>query len=110
MGSGEGSGVLWKDAYNAIGVTAAVAGSVAYAVHHYEQDKAATEIKRVEDKAAMHVARVEGERKLAEQQWKAEVARYKHDVVLQYSQDYKPYQEEFRKRRSGGTWWSWLLG
>ena len=35
------------------GLMAAVSGSIALAVHHLDQDKAATEIKRIEDKAAM---------------------------------------------------------
>jgi len=81
------------------------------------EDKAATEIKRVEDMAAteiklaaMEIARVEGDRKLAEDNLKAEVARYKQDVVLAYSEDYKPYWEAIRKKKSGGTWWSWLFG
>jgi len=58
----------------------------------------------------MEIARVEGDRKLAEDNLKAEVARYKQDVVLAYSEDYKPYREAIRKKKSGGTWWSWLFG
>jgi len=134
-GSGGGSGTKSTEAYHAIGVTAAVGGSVAYAVHQLDQremahvqDKAATEIRRIHDKAAtemdkaateMHkaateikriqdkaatdvariegerkseVARVEGERKLSEERLKAEVERYKQDVLLAYTEDYKPYQ------------------
>ena len=62
-----------------------------YAVHHYDQ----AEIKRIEDKAAMEiklakaeVARVEGQGKLAEEHWKAQVERYKQDVLLAYTEDY----------------------
>jgi len=109
-GSGGGFGTKSTEAYHAIGVTAAVAGSVAYAVHQLDQremahvqDKAATEIKRIQDKAATdvariegerksEVARVEGERKLSEERLKAEVERYKQDVLLAYTEDYKPYQ------------------
>ena len=124
MGSGEGSGKQLAVASQVVGAVVAVVGMTAYAVHHYDQDeikrledKAETEIKRVEDKAeteiklaAMEIARVEGDRKLAEDNLKAEVARYKQDVVLAYSEDYKPYRESIRKKKSGGTWWSWLFG
>jgi len=131
MGSGEGSGKQLTVASQVVGAVVAVVGMTAYAVHHYDQDEikrledkaateikaAAMEIKRVEDKAAteiklaaMEIARVEGDRKLAEDNLKAEVARYKQDVVLAYSEDYKPYREAIRKKKSGGTWWSWLFG
>jgi hypothetical protein len=103
---------LSKDAYHAIGVVAAVAGSlagsVAYAVHQLDQ----TEIKRIHDKAATEiaqakadVARVEGERKLSEERLKAEVERYKQDVLLAYTEDYKPYQTAISKKKEkrGGT-------
>jgi hypothetical protein len=89
-------------------VVAAVAGSVAYAVHHLDQ----TEIKRIHDKAATEiaqakadVARVEGERKLSEERLKAEVERYKQDVLLAYTEDYKPYQTAISKKKEkrGGT-------
>ena len=113
MGSGEGSGKQLTVASQVVGAVVAVVGMTAYAVHHYDQD----EIKRLEDKAAteikaaaMEIARVEGDRKLAEDNLKAEVARYKQDVVLAYSEDYKPYRESIRKKKSGGTWWSWLFG
>ena len=119
-----------KDAYHAIGVTAAVAGCVGYAVHQLDQRemahvqaKAATEIKRIHDKAATEiaqakadvarvegernadVARVEGERKLSEERLKAEVERYKQDVLLAYTEDYKPYQTAISKKKEkrGGT-------
>ena len=115
-GSGGGSGTKSTEAYHAIGVTAAVAGSlagsVAYAVHQLDQremahvqDKAATEIKRIQDKAATDVARIEGERKLSEERLKAEVERYKQDVLLASTEDYKPYQTAIsqKKEKRGGT-------
>jgi len=58
----------------------------------------------------MEIARVEGERRLAEQHWKAEVERYKQDVVLTHTEDYKPYPTAIHKKKSGGTWWSWWSG
>jgi len=93
------------------GLMAAVSGSTAVAVHHLEQDKAATETKRmatettrIEDKAATDIARVEGERRLSEEYWKAQVERYRYDLQLMHSQDYAPYQTaivEKRKKRGG---------
>ena len=123
-GSGGNSANQYAVASQVVGAVVAVVGMTAYAVHHYDQDeikrleeKAAMEIKRGEDKAeteiklaAMEIARVEGDRKLAEDNLKAEVARYKQDVVLAYSEDYKPYRESIRKKKGGGTWWSWLFG
>ena len=103
-GSAGGSGKQSKGDYQAIGVVAAVAGSIAYGVHHFDQNMAATEIARIEAQAKAEVARIEGERKLAEQHWKAEVERYKHDLQLAYTQDYGPYQAailEKRKKRGG---------
>ena len=87
--------------FQAIGVVAAVAGSTAVAVHHLDQ----TEIKRVEDKAATDVARVEGERRLSEERLRAEVERYKYDLQLRHTQDYKPYQttKEQANTERGGT-------
>jgi hypothetical protein len=99
-------------------------------VHHYEQDKAVmeirrvegervTEIKRVEDMAATEVKlaatevklaatevkRVEGERRLSEERLRAEVDRYKYDLQLRYSQDFKSYQDakEQANKERGGT-------
>ena len=94
--------------FQAIGVVAAVAGSTAVAVHHLDQTEiklAATEIKRVEDKAATDVARVEGERRLSEERLRAEVERYKYDLQLRHTQDYKPYQaaKEQANKERGGT-------
>ena len=64
------------------GLMAAVSGSTAVAVHHLEQDKAATETKRmatetkrIEDKAAMEIARVEGEFKRIEDKAATETTR-----------------------------------
>ena len=123
-GSGGGSGTTQYNKFEVakvtvavVGTIAAVSGSIAYGVHHLDQNMAATEIVRIEDKAAteiklaaMEIKRVEGDRKLAEDNLKAEVARYKQDVVLAYSEDYKPYREAIRKNKSRGTWWSWLFG
>ena len=110
------------------GLMAAVSGSTAVAVHHLEQDKAATETKRIEDKAAMEIARVEGEfkriedkaatettriedkaatdiarvegeRRLSEEYWKAQVERYRYDLQLMHSQDYAPYQTAIVEKR-----------
>ena len=117
----------------------------AVAVHHYEQDKAATEIKRVEGErvteikrvedmaateikrvegervteikrvedraatevklAATEIKRVEGERRLSEERLRAEVDRYKYDLQLRYSQDFKSYQDakEQANKERGGT-------
>ena len=90
-------------------------------------DKAATEIKRIHDKAATdvarvegewksevarvegerksEVARVEGERRLSEERLRAEVERYKYDLQLRHTQDYKPYQaaKEQANKETGGT-------
>jgi ribosomal protein L10 len=82
-----------------LGLVSAVAGSTAVAVHHLDQteikrihDKAATEIKRIHDKATADVARVEGERRLSEERLRAEVERYKYDLRLTQTQDFKLYQ------------------
>ena len=87
--------------FQAIGVVAAVAGSTAVAVHHLDQ----TEIKRVEDKAATDVARVEGERRLSEERLRAEVERYKYDLRLLETEDFKPYQAAIleNKIKRGGA-------
>ena len=91
-----------------LGLVAAVAGSTAVAVHHLDQ----TEIKRIHDKAAMDiaqakadVARVEGERRLSEERLRAEVERYKYDLRLTQTQDFKPYQAAIleNKIKRGGA-------
>ena len=66
---------------------------------------AATEIARIEDKAAMEIKRVEGERRLSEERLRAEVDRYKYDLQLRHTQDYKPYQaaKEQANKERGGT-------
>ena len=75
-GSGGGSGTTQFDKFEVakmivavVGTIAAVSGSIAYGVHHLDQNVAATEIARIEDKAATEVKlaateikRVEGER------------------------------------------------
>ena len=122
-GSGGGFGKQSRGDYNAIGVVAAVAASTAVAVHHLDknmaateivriedkaariEDKAATEIARIEDKAATEIKRVEGERRLSEERLRAEVDRYKYDLQLRHTQDYKPYQaaKEQANKERGGT-------
>jgi len=64
---GRGSGKLLKGDFQPIGVVAAVTGSIAYGVHTYDRGE---------------IKRIEGDRKLSEQFWKAEVERYKHDLQL----------------------------
>ena len=111
-GSGGGFGKQSRGDYNAIGVVAAVAASTAVAVHHLDQNMAATEIARIEDKAATEIKlaateikRVEGERRLSEERLRAEVDRYKYDLQLRHTQDYKPYQaaKEQANKERGGT-------
>ena len=86
-----------------LGLVAAVAGSIAVAVHHLDQ----TEIKRIQDKAATEiaqakadVARVEGKRRLSEERLRAEVERYKYDLRLTQTQDFKPYQAAIRENQT----------
>ena len=97
-----------------VGTIAAISGPTAVAVHTYDQDKAATEIARIEDKIARiedrgetEIARIEGDRKLSEQFWKAEVERFKHDLQLAHTQDYEPYQaavsKKKKRKKRGGT-------
>ena len=91
-----------------LGLVAAVAGSTAVAVHHLDQTEiklAATEIKRIHDKAATDIARVEGERRLSEERLMAEVERYKYDLRLTQTQDFKPYQAAIleNKIKRGGA-------
>ena len=89
-----------------VGGVLGVATFTAVAVHHLDQTLAATEIKlaateiaRIQDKAATEIARVEGDRKLSEQFWKAEVERHKHDLQLAHTQDYEPYQAAVSKKK-----------
>ncbi len=129
-GSGGGSGKQSRVDYQAVGVVVAVASTTAYAVYHLDQREMAriegerksevariegerkSEVARIQDKAATEialakaeVARVEGERKLSEERSKAEVERYKQDVLLTYTEDYKPYQRAIskKKKKRGGT-------
>ena len=71
-----------------------VATFTALAVHTYDTDKAATEIKRIE-----------GDRKVSEQFWKAQVERYKYDLDLAHNQNYAPYQAAIleKLKKSGGN-------
>ena len=86
--------------FQIVGGVLGVASVTAVAVHHLDQ----AEFKRIEDKAATDIARVEGERRLSEEYWKAQVERYRYDLQLMHSQDYAPYQTaivEKRKKRGG---------
>ena len=100
-GSGGGSGKQSRVDYQAIGVVLAVASATAYAVYHLDQ----REMARIQDQAKAEIARVEGERKLSEERLKAEVEWYKQDVLLTYTEDYKPYQRAIskKKKKRGGT-------
>ena len=100
-----------------------VASFTAVAVHHFDQNMAATEMKRVEGEraaeiervegeraaeiklAAAEIKRVEGERRLSEERLRAEVERYKYELQLRHTQDYKPYQaaKEQANKERGGT-------
>ena len=93
-GSGGESAKQYAVASQVVGGVLGVISITAVAVHHYEQDKAATEIKRVE-----------GERRLSEERLRAEVDRYKYDLQLRYSQDFKSYQDakEQANKERGGT-------
>ena len=111
-GSGGESAKQYAVASQVVGGVLGVISITAVAVHHYEQDKAATDIKRVEDMAATkvklaatEVKRVEGERRLWEKRLRAEVDRYKYDLQLRYSQDFKSYQDakEQANKERGGT-------
>ena len=99
-----------------VGIIAAVSGSIAYGVHHLDQNMAATEIKlaateiaRIKDKSATDIAlaateikRVEGERRLLEERLRAEVKRYKYDLQLGHSKDYKPYRPQRSRQTKRG--------
>jgi len=112
-GSGGGSRTQTSDKYEIIkvgaivwaiivGTIAAIFGPTAVAVHTYDQG----EIARIQDKAATEIARIEGDRKLSEQFWKAEVERYKRELQLAHTQDYEPYQaavSKKKKKKRGGT-------
>ena len=112
--SGGGSAKEYAVGLQIVGGVLGVATFTAVAVHHLDQTLAATEIKlaateiaRIQDKAATEIARIEGDRKLSEQFWKAEVERHKHDLQLAHTQDYEPYQaavskKKWEKRRGTG--------
>ncbi len=126
--SGGGSAKEYAVGLQIVGGVLGVATFTAVAVHHLDQTLAATEIKlaateiariegerksevariegerksevaRIQDKAATEIARVEGDRKLSEQFWKAEVERHKHDLQLAHTQDYEPYQAAVSKKK-----------
>ena len=93
-----------------------LASFTAVAVHHLDQNMAATDIKRVEGEraaeiklAAAEIKRVEGERRLSEERLRAEVERYKYDLQLRHTQDYKPYQAAKEQANKDG-WTSWKSG
>ena len=100
-GNGGNSTNQYAVASQVVGGVLGVISITAVAVHHYEQDKAATEVKA----AAMEIKRVEGERRLSEERLRAEVDRYKYDLQLRYSQDFKSYQDakEQANKERGGT-------
>jgi len=119
--SGGGSAKEYAVGLQIVGGVLGVATFTAVAVHHLDQTLAATEIARIEaerksevariegerksevariqDKAATEIARIEGDRKLSEQFWKAEVERHKHDLQLAHTQDYEPYQAAVSKKK-----------
>ncbi|KAM3568787.1 hypothetical protein VYU27_009095, partial [Nannochloropsis oceanica] len=94
--TGTGSGGTSAKEY-AIGVQVVsgvlgVASLTAMAVHHIDQ----REIKRVEGERAAEIKsarakikRVEGERRLSEERLSAEVDRYKYDLQLRFTHDFK---------------------
>ena len=111
-----------------VGTIAAVSGSIAYGVHHLDQKEIKriegerktevariegewkTEVARIEgewksevahvqDKAETEIKRIEGERKLSELFWKAEVERYKRDLQLAHTFDYEPYQAAVSQKK-----------
>ncbi|KAM3572079.1 hypothetical protein VYU27_005917, partial [Nannochloropsis oceanica] len=97
-----------------VGGVLGVASFTAVAVHRLDQgeiERVKGEIKRVEGEraaelklAAAEIKRVEGERRLSEERLRAEVDRYKYDLQLRFTQDFKPYQaakEEANKERGG---------
>ena len=97
--SGGGSAKEYAVGLQIVGGVLGVATFTAVAVHHLDQTLAATEIARIQDKAATEIARIEGDRKLSEQFWKAEVERHKHDLQLAHTQDYEPYQAAVSKKK-----------
>ena len=102
-GTGEGSGKQWATIFQGIGAVLGVAGATAIVVRTFDQ----SEIKRLEDKAAAEIKRVEDNRTMSEVFWKAEVERFKREVQLAYTQDYMPYQtaisEQKKKKKRGGA-------
>ena len=122
-GSGGGPAKEYAVGLQIVGGVLGVASFTAVAVHHLDQNMAATEIARIEDKAATETARiedkaateiklaateikrVEGERRLSEERLRAEVDRHKYDLQLRHTQDYKPYQaaKEQANKERGGT-------
>ena len=126
-GSGGGSAKEYAVGLQIVGGVLGVATFTAVAVHHLDQnmaaaeiklavteiarieDKAVTEIARIKDKAATDIARVEGERRLSEERLRAEVERYKYDLQLRHTQDYKPYQAAKEQANKDG-WTSWKSG
>ncbi|EWM20020.1 hypothetical protein Naga_102283g1, partial [Nannochloropsis gaditana] len=88
-----------------------VEGERAAEMKRVEGERAA-EMKRVEGEraaeiklAAAEIKRVEGERRLSEERLRAELERYKYDLQLRHTQDYKPYQaaKEQANKERGGT-------
>ena len=100
-GSGGGSAKEYAVGLQIVGGVLGVASFTAVAVHHLDQRERAAEIKL----AAAEIKRVEGERRLSEERLRAEVERYKYDLQLRHTQDYKPYQaaKEQANKETGGT-------
>jgi len=116
-GSGGGSGKEYAIAFQVLGGVLGVASFTAVAVHHIDQREIRriegeqaveikriegerrfaenhwrAEIKRIEGERAAEIKRIESERKLSEKRWRAEVEKYKHDLQLKHTEDCKPYQ------------------
>ena len=85
------------------GTMAMVSGFTAVVVHHHDQNTSAWEIAHIERQARLEIARIEGQQRIAEQRWKYEMMRYKHQLAR--SKYYEPYQaaKEEEKKESGGT-------
>jgi len=104
-GSEGGSAKEYAVGLQIVGGVLGVATFTAVAVHHLDQNMAAAEIKL----AAAEIKRVEGERRLSEERLRAEVERYKYDLQLRHTQDYKPYQAAKEQANKDG-WTSWKSG
>ncbi|GAB5035721.1 Hypothetical protein NocV09_02900280, partial [Nannochloropsis oceanica] len=66
-GSGGGSGKEYAIAFQVLGGVLGVASFTAVAVHHIDQ----SDIRRIEGEQAVEIKRIEGERRFAENHWRA---------------------------------------